>query len=444
MAVSPEAYLISSILRDRDLTTAVAQGVTNTMFHAYQDEWVWIERYFSKHRKCPTKMAFMQHFPDFRMKAVNDTGHFIEEVRKSHARATLTTVMRDATDLIATGDIDKAVAMIAREGGVVAAGMGAVTDTNILTDWQTSYDDAKYRKVRFEKYGMAGIPTGFVTVDERTGGVHPGQSWIVGARIGERKSWTLMKMAATAIMAGYNVHFAALEMSRVEVSMRMHNFLSGAVGKNVFQSLALMQGKDFDLAEYREFLRSLKTHVKGQLTVSDNRRIGSVEIAAQIERHKPDIYFLDYLTLAKTKGDGGWQDIGQLSKDITIIAGEYGTAMVSAAQLNRTNGLGKDPAGTEALAQADAIGQDADAVITLKQLSESVTKMRMAKYRHGRAGYNWYTRFDMTKGIFEEVSKNTAMEIMDQDADRADAEAHKREVRHINRPAAAPKSLVKK
>lgn len=424
MATSPEAFLISSILRDRDYRTALKQGVTGEMFHGYREEWEWIERYYNRHKKTPTRMAFKRHFPEFVTKAVNDTDHFIEEVRKHHARVMLTTVMRDCTDLIATGDIDKAVAQMTSSMTVVAAQMGTVMDTDIISDWRSIYDDARYRKERFDEFGMAGIPTGFNTLDERTGGIQPGQLWIVGARLGERKSWTLLRMATTAVMAGRNVHFSALEMSRVDVGMRLHNFLSGSVGKQVFQSLALQQGREVDLSEYREFLKTLRHHVKGHFTVSDSRRIGSLEIASQIERHRPDIYFLDYLTLAKTRGDGGWQDIGAFTKDLHDMAGENGVAMVAAAQLNRAFGLTKsDPAGPEALAQSDAIGQDADAVVTLKQMSESVTKMKLAKYRHGRAGYVWWTHFDPERGIFQEVSKNTAQQVMDADQDREDAEA---------------------
>ncbi len=143
--------------------------------------------------------------------------------------------------------------------------------------------------------------------------------------------------------------------------------------------------------------------------------------AAQIERHKPDVYFLDYITLAATRGDGGWQDLGNFSKDLKTIGKDYQCGMVSAAQLNR-DGIGREPAGPEALAQSDAIGQDADAVITAKKVSESVIKMKMAKYRHGRSGYTWYSQLDMDRGIFREVTKNEAMKIMDTDSDRQDAE----------------------
>jgi replicative DNA helicase len=326
--------------------------------------------------------------------------------------------MRDMTDLIADGRIDEAISSMKKTMTTVASSIGSIRDTDILTDWKDVYDEVRNRKDHFDEHGMAGIPTGFDTIDQRTGGVQPGQSWIIGARLGEGKSWALLRMAVSAVIAGYNVQFDALEMSRAEVGMRLHNFMSGAVGKDVFKSLSLAQGKDFDIKQYRQFLRELSSLQKGKLHVSDDRRIGALEIAAQIERNKPDIFFLDYLTLAKTQGDGGWQDIGKFSKDIKEIGGEYHVGMVSAAQLNR-NATGREVAGAEDLAQADAIGQDADAVINMKKRSERITEAKLVKYRHGRSGYRFFIMTDMELGKMEEVSFNKAQDLIAEDKEKA-------------------------
>lgn len=387
------------------------------MFHARQDEWKWIENYTSKHRRSPSKGAFKNHFPEFGVKAVNDTNHFVDEVRKMHSRILLTASLRDVADLIAEGDVDKAVAHMQKSMIVVSADMGGIQETDIINDWQHIYDEVEQRKIRYESDGMAGIPTGFETFDERTGGLQPGQLAVVGARPGEGKSWTLLRMATTAISAGYNVHFSALEMNRAEVGMRIHNFLSKDVGKTIFKSLSLSQGRDFDLGGYREFLRQLKVETKSKFTVSDTRNIGAMEIASQLERHRPDVYFLDYLTLAKTGTTGDWQDIGRFSKDLKILAGDYDVPIVTAAQLNRTNGISKNATGTEALAGADAIGQDADCVITMKKRSDHVLEYNLAKYRHGKSDYRWYAHMDMLKGIFKEVSYNKAEDLMRADED---------------------------
>lgn len=403
------------------MKTALTEGAVVDMFHVCSDEWEWMSNYFSKYRKTPSKLAFRRAFPQFRIRDVDDIKHFVSEVRIEHTRAQLTEHLRDQADLLSQGKVQEACELA--QGGIIkiAGGMQSSDEVDVLADWKSTYNEVRARKLRADQFGQSGIPTGIDTVDELTGGVGLGQLWVVGARLGEGKSWVLAAMACGAVTADYKVHFSALEMSKTEVTMRLHNLLSSTYGRSVFQSIQLAQGKDYSLKEYRRFLEDLPNKIKGRITVTDTRNIGAMEIASHLERNKPDAYYLDYLTLAKTQGDGGWQDIGKFSKDLKTLAGQYQVAMVAAAQLNRNGSEpSKEPPGAETIAQADAIGQDADAVITLKKRSDRITMAKMAKYRHGRSGFCWYLHMDIDNGSITEVSKNRAEDIMDQDADRRD------------------------
>lgn len=419
VSVNPEKYLISSVLRDQDIKTALAHNVGAGMFHSFAEEWEWIENYYARYKRTPSKTAFRTQFPEFQIKAVDDTGHFADEVRKQHSRYMMTTVMSDCADLIADGKIDKAVSLVHTSIVTIAAAVGTTNDSDIVTSFDDILADVERRVKRVFDTGSAGIPTGFTTLDERTGGIAPGDLWIVGARLGEGKSWTMQRMATTAVMHGYTVQFDALEQSRAQVSMRIHSFLSSSVGQSIFQTSDLMQGRNFDIKAYRKFLKDLKDSIKGKLHVSDTSRgrVGLLTLAAQIERNQPDILFIDYLTLMDKKG-GEWQDVAALSSGVLQIAQEYQVPIVAAAQLNRSHGLGKDPAGAEALAQSDAIGQDASAVITIKQNSPSAMTMKMAKNRNGVGGFKWYCKFQPQAGVFEEVTYDQFMQIKDDDATR--------------------------
>ncbi|WAA20043.1 DnaB-like dsDNA helicase [Gordonia phage Hanem] len=442
MAVSAEVLLISSIINTGDFQTALAEGASEELFTTCPDEWDWVSRYFRRNKRCPSMNAFKIAFPKFRIKDVDDVKHYVNEVRIERTRLALTEHLRDQADMLAQGDVQGACDLAQRGIVKIAAGIGTVQDHDILNDWKTTYNTVKARKLRTEDFGMAGIATGFETVDYHTGGIQPGQLWIVGARLGQGKTWTLMNMACAALMNDHKAYFAALEMSKDEVAFRIHNFLSSSIGMQVFQSQQLSQGKDFDLKEYRKFLAEIPKRVKGQLVVSDKRNIGAADIAAAFERTHPDAFYLDYLTLARMKGDGGWQDIGNFTKELKTLAGEYNVAIAAAAQLNRSGAENsKEPPGAETIAQADAIGQDADAVITLMKKSDRVTMFKMAKYRHGRDGFMWYANIDLKNGVFEEVSKNRALDIIDQDADRRDKELES-ERTPIKRKTSAQKSQI--
>lgn len=422
MSTNPEILLISSVLRDGDMITAYKMGLTSNQFHACPDEWSWLEKYYMKHKKAPSKVAFKQQFPEFSVKAVNDTAHFAAEVRKAHARQMLTRTMRDVADHIAEGDIDAAVQKMHSQIVGISSDMGDGTDdSDIITSWQDTFDEVEKRVERVSEHGMAGVPTGFTTLDERTGGPQPGHVWIVGARLGQGKSWTMMRMSTAAVLEGYNVQYNALEQTRAEVAMRIHTFLSTSVGKELFRNLDLMQGRNFDLESYREFLHQMKDDINGRMHVSDTSRgrVSPLTIASQIERNKPDIVFVDYLTLMEKSGEGDWKSIAKLSGEMKSLAMQYQVPIVAAAQLNRAMGLSKEPAGPEALAQSDAIGQDADAVITMRQMSPSVLQMKLAKYRHGLSGFKWHCEFKPGQGIFKEVSYQEAQDLKDSD-DEAD------------------------
>lgn len=447
MPRNSEVMLLSSVLRDKDFHVAMAANLTPDMFHSCRPEFEFIADYFTKYRKVPTKLAFKNKFPEFIIAAVNDSGHFSNEVIKSHTRYRLTGTMRDVTEFIANGDIDKAVAKMYAEIIGISAEVGGTNDVDIINDFQALYDEAEDKAKRVLAGGMVGVPTGFETLDERTGGFQPSEFWVWAARLGEAKSWCMMKAASKALTYGKRVQYNTLEMSRSQVAYRMHALMSAKLGASLFSNLDLQHGRNFDLNAYRKFLRSMKDTIKGNMFITDGSRgrISPLTIAAQIERNHPDIVFIDYITLMDGANTGDWAAIGKVTGEIKQLTAEYGIPIVGAAQLNRERGLGKDPAGAEALAQSDAIGQDADGVITNKKISESVLKMRLAKYRHGPANFMWHVDFRPSEGIFEEVTYDKAMALQDQDDERAQADEAKirKGVRTKPRPSDAPGKLRK-
>jgi replicative DNA helicase len=418
MSTSVEKFLISSVIRNGDIKVAMAHGLSSSMFHDYPEEWGWIEQFYVKHKKAPSRIAFMNQFgEDFRLKAVDDTSHFAEEVKKKHSRFLMTTTMNNVADLLADGKVEQAVQLGYTNMINIAGAVGQHNDSDIFSSYEDVFADAKRRLRRVEATGFAGVPTGFITLDERTGGPQPGDFWVVAARLGEGKSWTMQRMATTAVMNGLCVQYDALEQTRPQVTYRIHAFMSSQVGENIFRTSDLMQGRNFNLKEYKQFLKLLKEKVKGNLHVADasRGRVGLMTVASQIERNNPDVVYIDYLTLMDKKSSD-WQDVSALSGGLKTMASEYGIPIVAAAQLNRT-GMGKDPAGPEALAQSDSIGQDADGVITMKQTSPRTTVMKAAKMRNAEGGFKFYTHFAPGDGIFEEVTYDRYLDLKDMSED---------------------------
>lgn len=431
MPASPERLLLSSVLRQGDLKNAIAHGVTAEMFHDYPGEWAWLEDYFRRFKKVPSKATFVGKFPDFRIAPADDTVYLTEEVKKAHVTSVLVERLGEAAEMISDGDVDGAVRTMNASIVQVSGSIGAAGDTDVFADFKDVLTEVESRYERAATSGSAGISYGIPFLDELTGGANPGEVIIVAARLGHGKSWIMQHMASAAAAGGHSALFHALEQTRAQVTTRIHSLLSGSMYKqafartkgDTFNSNSLMRGKDFDLIAYRRFLRKLQANMKGRLHVSDASRgqVSPMTIAGGIERHQPDAVYVDYLTLLKKTGPD-WQGVAQLSSDIKTLASNYNLPIICAAQLNREHGLSREPAGPEALAQSDAIGQDADLVLTFRQQSQHVIAGRVAKNRNGAGDGRFYLEFRPEEGVIRQVSYNKAQDIIDQDKDAVSAE----------------------
>jgi replicative DNA helicase len=416
LATHAETLLISAVIRTGDFTSAIHAGLSKNLFHVHRDEWNWVERYVNRYRKTPGKATFKNKFPEFRIKAVDDVSHYADEVKQEHARYKLSVAIDKALAMAENDNVDQAVKSLHSELVEIQSRMeGESADFDLVKDYAEVYDDVKARVEKVLESGQAGIPTGFKTLDLLTSGPQPGDFWIVAARLGMGKTWTLVRMACAAMFAGHVVQYDALEQSKKQVAFRCHSFMSSEYGKEVFKSLDLHRGKGFDLRSYREFLRSLSKHVSGQMFISDTSRgrVSPLTIAAQVERNKVDAVYLDYLTLMEGASDS-WRDTAKLSAEIKQLTTRYEIPVIAAAQINRT-GAGKEPPKAEHIGLSDAIGQDADCVVTMAQQSKHVIKFRLSKYRHGQDGDIWYTEFSPNTGKFQEISGDRAEEIIEED-----------------------------
>lgn len=420
--VNPEQYLISAVINAKDHVTPSSKGITTKFFHSYPDEWAFLEKYIAKHRRTPSSKAFKSKFPGFKIRDVDDVGHYCDEVRAAHGSASLGSAVQEILTFMEDGDIKKATSAMHQHAMQIESQMeGDSNDSDIITNWRDTFDEVMRRVGANSELGQAGLPTGFPTLDERTGGPQAGQVWIWAARLGQGKTWSLARTACAAAFSGFDIQYDALEGTRQEIAMRIHTFASSEYGQQVFKNIDLSMGKNFSPRDYKQFLHDLRNEVKGKMHVADTTKgpISPLSIAAQIERNKVHAVFLDYIQIMDGMDSSAddWKGIGRMSKQIKQIAQRYQVPIILAAQLNREAASLRDPADPSKLAESDALGRDADAVITMKQLSKHVIVFKMAKYRHGRDGWMWYTRFLPNTGHFEEITFDEAQDAIADDKD---------------------------
>jgi replicative DNA helicase len=421
------------MLRTKDHVTPAARGVCKEMFHGYRDAYEWIESYIARHRRTPSTGAFREAFGEVVLKKVDDVELYIEKVRERHSSIVLKGGLQDVIRKLNSGDVNAAIkqlhsASVAAEASL----MGHSNDTDIFRDFGDIKDEAFRRKKKADETGFAGIPTGFPTLDDLTGGIQPGWFVVISARAGVGKTRSLIRMACAAAFSGFTVMYDALEQTRSEIAFQVHAFGSSEFGKGVIRSLDLAKGKGFETKGYYELLETLRDNVKGKFHVADSTQgtITPATIPAQIEKHKPDIVFLDFLTLME--GTEDHQSAANTSTAIKRVAQHYKVPIVTAAQINRM-GAGSKNQGLETLAVTDRLGQDADLVINVQQLSRSVIVMEIIKFRHGPDGYKFYLKFDPNHGVMEEITYEQAMDLKDIDDNEMDNRSAEKQKKFVPR-----------
>lgn len=420
---SHEQLLISSVLINRDWQAVVSANVTGDMFRGYKAEYEWLERYYNRHHRMPTKAAFSNANPGFAFIKCDDTAHFCEEVKRMHAKRSMLAIMKTASETLVGGNVDDAIKMLSRGALEVASSIGVWNDDDALQYFDDVLATAEDTVARVAETGSAGIPLGFDSYDARTGGLKPGELIGVGARQGEGKSWLLIKAAVSALRAGKCVVIDSLEMTKEQMMYRIYNMLA-LEGGYTLKNTDIMSGVNFDLGDLRRFMANIKAHFEATgaaLHITASSNVTPLTVAAQIERRNPDLVLIDYLQIMRTDGMKDWASVGANIEALKALALDAKIAMMVASQMNREAGVTKPgmPPGTEAFALSDVIGNTVDTAITMSRGSARTNVIRVPKNRHGAPDFRFYTEFDPTHGNYREITKTAYDNLIDADTDEA-------------------------
>ena len=415
---NPEILLISAIIQTGDVDAA--SGLQSDQFHSHREEWDWILSFAMHYGKAPDKPTFRGQFPDFPLLRTTDVEYAVEAVTQEHLRYTLTSTMKQAASHLVEDDPEEALnLMYSTLSGINRQTGGRESHADALREFSPFLEEAQRRIEASSSLGYAGVTFGYQTLNERTGGLHPGDLAIWAARLGQGKTWMLCKVAAEALLSGKRVVFVSLEQPRSQIVFRIHTLLARELGYSI-RHRDLMQGMNMDVDEYRSFLVDLPNQLpsSASLFIADptRGRANPYTLASLMERHDPDLMMIDYLTLMQTESDE-WQGVAKLSKDTKLVASQYGVPILAAAQINREGESGRRPPSARHLAQSDAIGQDADVIVTMRKESESVLQILLAKNRSGQDGQTFWSSFQPNEGRIEEISHQEALTLSSLDVD---------------------------
>jgi len=254
-----------------------------------------------------------------------------------------------------------------------------------------------------------GIPTGFSQLDAMTGGLRPGEMFVVAARPSMGKTALMANIVEhVALDAGENVLILSCEMTAKQVASRIAYgrarvnaaALAHSYGEIPRHEIARLNAATLDLA-------------KSRLTVDDTASATISELRAKARRlHRKTplgLIAVDYLQLmrsgSKQAQNSREREIGEISNGLKALAKELSVPVLVLAQLNRDS---EKRAGGKSgkkglprmsdLRESGNIEQDADVVGLLhrdayfaeddaeREESEGAARLILAKNRNGATG----------------------------------------------------------
>jgi len=280
------------------------------------------------------------------------------------------------------------------------------------------------------KGAISGVRSGFSALDRMLIQMGKGDLVIVGARPGMGKTSFAMNIATNvAKNSGKSVAIFSLEMSGEQLVTRIlssealidsYNLRTGQLSTedwtNIADVVQQLSGCDIYIDDTSQMT---VTAMKSKL-----RRIPNLGMVV-----------IDYIGLMQStsNSDNRAQQVGEISRNLKIMAKDFGVPIVCCAQLNRGTesrpGAGKKPTLAD-LRDSGSIEQDADIVLFLyrdeyyKDISGSseedegtpagessanTAEVIIAKNRHGSIGnvkMGWIGKFTKFRSLDEDASQN--------------------------------------
>jgi replicative DNA helicase len=327
--------------------------------------------------------------------------HVVHHARIVRDRAIRRRLIGAATEIVEMGfdGGDRADTLLDQaEGRILDIGRQNARETfrSLQDEMQSTFD---YVEAVMGRGGeLTGVPTGFKELDEKTGGLQPGELFILAARPSMGKTALALNIARNAaVLYRKKVAVFSLEMTAQALVLRMLSAEAGVDQSRIRSGYLTTH----DFKRLRDAASSIG---HADIWIDDSGMITVLEMKAKCRRMKKerglDLAMVDYLQLAH--GDGRnerrEQEISEISRGLKAMAKELDIPVIALSQLNRgpENRPGKDKRPMLAdLRESGAIEQDADVISFIYRdwfynrddpTREDLAELIIAKQRNGPTG----------------------------------------------------------
>ena len=212
---------------------------------------------------------------------------------------------------------------------------------------------------------LTGLPTGFVELDELTGGLQRGEMIVIAARPSMGKTALALNIAEQMATQGLSVGIFSMEMSKQQVVQRILCARSGIDSQRLRRHMLRPD-------DIRALMAACDDLLHAPIYVEDTPGLSSMQLRAKARRmvaqHEIKIIFIDYLQLMGLGGriESRQLEVSEISRAVKAMARELNIPVVCLSQLNRSpeQREGHRPRMSD-LRESGTIEQDADVVAML-------------------------------------------------------------------------------
>ena len=255
---------------------------------------------------------------------------------------------------------------------------------------------------------LTGVPNGFIDVDKVTNGLQRGELILLAARPAMGKTALALNIARNAARAKRTVALFSLEMSKLQLGIRLLSAASGVEAQKIATGQNLTKREHDSLLEAIEEFEHSPLYIEdtGGLTVSATR----TKLRRLKKEYGLDLVVIDYLQLMHGHGENRVQEISEVSRGLKVLAKEFNVPVLALSQLSRNVEMRavKKPQLSD-LRDSGSLEQDADMVWFLyrdeyynrdESENNNVAELIIAKNRNGSTATipltfrKEFTRFD--------------------------------------------------
>ena len=246
---------------------------------------------------------------------------------------------------------------------------------------------------------IKGLSTGYLKLDEMTGGLHAGELFVLAARPAMGKTALALNIAqhvATNPVNPVTVAVFSLEMSRESLLTRMI-CAGGRVDQQKFRAGYLNQD------ERRRLQKAAAELVKAPLYIDDTAGTHMMDIHAKLRRLKAEqglgLVVIDYLQLMSGRGrfENRNAEISSITRGMKLLAKELKVPIMALSQLSRAPETrpGDHRPQISDLRESGSIEQDADLVAFIfreevykpdREDLKGLAELLLQKQRNGPTG----------------------------------------------------------